>query len=74
MADQASFRLEEYPVVCTAGSIDLIQEVDGTEQTTTIVAGEAVVNPPGVWHTADVVEPTTVLFVTAGAGTELRPR
>jgi adenosylcobinamide amidohydrolase len=41
MADEASFRLEEYPVVCTAGSIDLVQEVDGTEQTTMFVTAGA---------------------------------
>jgi hypothetical protein len=33
-----------------------------------------VVDPPGVWHTADVQEPGTALFVTPGHGTELEPR
>lgn len=35
---------------------------------------EAVSNPPRVWHTADVDAPCTALFVTAGLGTENRPR
>lgn len=65
-------------VLCVAGSVTLTQEAtDGTITTTTISAGQAVVNDPGVWHTADLVdgEPNpTVLFITAGLGTEIRPR
>ncbi|MFK7917973.1 MAG: cupin [Ilumatobacter sp.] len=65
-------------VLCVAGSISLTQEaVDGTVSSATITAGQAVVNEPGVWHTADVVEgagPATVVFITAGMGTEHRPR
>jgi hypothetical protein len=34
----------------------------------------AVINPPGVWHTATVYEPGQALFITAGRGTETRPR
>jgi hypothetical protein len=37
-------------------------------------AGQAVVNPRGVWHTVDVHEPGQALFVTPGRGTEHRPR
>ena len=36
--------------------------------------GEYAINPPGVWHTADVESEATALFITAGLGTELRPR
>ena len=62
-------------VVCTAGSIRLLQEhADGTTDTVTLEVGEAAINPPGTWHTADVDGPTTCLFVTAGLGTEGRPR
>jgi hypothetical protein len=61
-------------VVCTAGSITLHQEIDGVVRTVTLRAGEAVINPPGVWHTADVNATATALFVTAGLGTEVRPR
>ena len=32
------------------------------------------INPRGVWHTADVHEPGEGLFVTPGLGTEHRPR
>jgi mannose-6-phosphate isomerase-like protein (cupin superfamily) len=61
-------------VVCTAGEITLHREIDGTTTTVTLHAGEAVINPPGVWHTADVEGTATVLFITAGEGTEIRPR
>lgn len=61
-------------VVCTDGEITLTQEIDGTTGSVVLQRGEAVVNPPGVWHTADVSEPAMALFVTAGVGTEIRPR
>jgi uncharacterized cupin superfamily protein len=62
-------------VVCVDGEMVLHQEHDGGRVTqTTLRRGEAVVNRPGVWHTADVTEPATALFITAGTGTELRPR
>lgn len=61
-------------VVCTAGSLTLIQEVEGQERATTLGPGDYVINEPGVWHTADASAPATALFITAGAGTEHRPR
>jgi quercetin dioxygenase-like cupin family protein len=61
-------------VVLLSGRVDLIQEVDGAEHVVALHPGEAVVNPPGVWHTAVVHEPGSALFVTPGEGTEVRPR
>ena len=62
-------------VVCLAGRIVLHQEgPDGAVATVTLEANHAVINPPGVWHTADVDAPATALFITAGVGTEHRPR
>lgn len=61
-------------VVCTAGEITLIQELADGLQSLTLRAGEYAINPPGIWHTADVTAPATVLFITAGQGTENRPR
>jgi quercetin dioxygenase-like cupin family protein len=62
-------------VVCLTGTITLHQEhPDGTESTAVLHPGDAVVNPPGVWHTADVEQRAIALFVTAGVGTEHRPR
>jgi quercetin dioxygenase-like cupin family protein len=61
-------------VLCVDGEMTLHQEIDGSQQTVTLRAGDAVVNPPGAWHTADVGGSATAVFITAGAGTEIRPR
>jgi len=61
-------------VLCTAGEMTLLQElVDGTKRSVTLGAGQYVINEPGVWHTADIEETATGLFITAGVGTEHRP-
>ncbi len=62
-------------VLCTAGRITLHREfADGRRDTVTIGAGDYAINPPGVWHTADVDGDATALFITAGLGTQHRPR
>lgn len=61
-------------VLCTAGAVTLIQEIDGDERRIELRTGEYAINPPGVWHTADVDGEATAVFVTAGLGTETRPR
>jgi quercetin dioxygenase-like cupin family protein len=61
-------------VVCTDGEMTLVQEVEGQEIRTTLRAGEYAINDAGVWHTADVREHATALFVTAGMGTQIRAR
>ncbi len=61
-------------VLCTSGTIDLVQEIDGDEVVTTLNAGEYAINSPGVWHTADVTAPTECVFITAGLGTQHRQR
>ena len=61
-------------VLCTAGTLALHQESAGVAFSITLETGGAVVNPPGVWHTADVTGQATALFITAGLGTEIRPR
>ena len=62
-------------VVCLAGRITLHQELaPGQISTVTVEPYQAIINPPGVWHTADVDRPATALFITAGAGTSHRPR
>ena len=62
-------------VLCVAGTITLHQEhADGSTDTVTLGPGEYAVNPPGTWHTADVDGDATVLFITAGMGTDHRPR
>lgn len=62
-------------VVCTAGTITLIQDLPGQGHVdTTLHPGEYAINPPGVWHTADVAGEAEALFITSGIGTEHRPR
>jgi mannose-6-phosphate isomerase-like protein (cupin superfamily) len=62
-------------VVCTAGEITLIQELPGGgTESVTLRAGEYAINPPGTWHTADIAGEAAALFVTAGVGTQNRPR
>lgn len=62
-------------VVCISGAIALHQEgVDGTVSQIDLRPGEYAINPPCIWHTADVLEEAVVLFITTGIGTEHRPR
>ncbi|MFM2288745.1 MAG: hypothetical protein RL684_1888 [Pseudomonadota bacterium] len=62
-------------VLCTAGEMTLHQEFpDGSSRTSKLKAGEYAINAPGVWHTADVEGSATALFITAGEGTQHRPR
>lgn len=62
-------------VLCLEGSIVVHQQrTDGTEATVTLGPGEYAINPPGCWHTADIGVAATCLFITAGLGTEHRPR
>jgi mannose-6-phosphate isomerase-like protein (cupin superfamily) len=61
-------------VVQLSGRAILIQEIDGEELRTELRSGQAIINPPGVWHTADVLEAGDALFITPGRGTEHKPR
>lgn len=61
-------------VICLSGRMTMITEIDGEHRSVELRAGQAVVNPRGTWHTADVHEPGQMLTVTAGIGTEHRPR
>lgn len=61
-------------VICISGEMVLIQELPEGPRKVTLRAGEYAVNPRGVWHTADAAAPATALFITAGRGTEHRPR
>lgn len=64
-------------VICTAGTLTLIQEhADGRAEQVVLGPGDYAINPPGAWHTADVPDgrTATAIFITAGEGTEHRPR
>jgi len=61
-------------VVCLQGTMTLNQEIGTEVHQVVLEAGQAIVNPPGVWHTADIEGEATAFFITAGMGTEVRPR
>jgi quercetin dioxygenase-like cupin family protein len=62
-------------VLCLSGAITLHQEhQDGAKQSVVLGPGEYAINEGGTWHTADVTGEATALFITAGAGTQHRPR
>jgi len=62
-------------VICIAGAFVLVQESrDGRHERVALAAGEYAINPPGVWHTADIAESASAIFITAGEGTQHRPR
>jgi hypothetical protein len=57
-----------------SGEMALVQELDGKKVRVTIAPGQYAINPPGVWHTADVADQAEAVFITAGEGTLHRPR
>lgn len=62
-------------VYCLSGRLILHQELAGGRiETIALEPGQYAINPPGVWHTADVEGETRALFITAGMGTQNRPR
>lgn len=64
---------DEVVIVCT-GTHRFVQEIDGVEHGTDVGPGEAIINPPGVWHTADSGDGGWIVTITPGRGTEHRPR
>ncbi|WP_421989505.1 cupin [Qipengyuania sp.] len=62
-------------VICIAGEMVLTQEFPGgRRESVTLTPGEYAINPPGVWHIADVEDEASAIFITAGEGTQHRPR
>jgi quercetin dioxygenase-like cupin family protein len=62
-------------VLCTSGTLTLHQETaDGTRRTVSLRPGEYAINEPGTWHTADLADPATAVFITAGLDTQHRSR
>ncbi|MEV0289159.1 cupin domain-containing protein [Kribbella sp. NPDC050820] len=61
-------------VVVLSGSCDIVQEVGDGFRTHRMGPGDALVNPRGVWHTSDVHEAGSTLFVAAGRRTDYRDR
>lgn len=61
-------------VVCLSGSVTVTRDTDGEPERVLLGPGEATINPAGVWHTVDMAGPTSILTITAGLGTDHRPR
>ncbi|MEM7139495.1 MAG: cupin domain-containing protein [Actinomycetota bacterium] len=61
-------------VMCLDGAMTVHQERDGEISSVRLTAGQAVINEPGTWHTADIAETATALFVMAGVESDHRPR
>jgi quercetin dioxygenase-like cupin family protein len=62
-------------VVCLIeGSVDFVLDRGGREEIIALRApGSFAIVPRGVWHTARVHAPASMIFITAGEGTEHRP-
>lgn len=61
-------------VMLLSGTATVVLDEPGGERAVMLSEpGAYVLIPPGVWHTARTVAPTTMLFLTPGAGTEHRP-
>lgn len=62
-------------VLLVSGRAELVLEVDGGERSVRLQApGDFVRVPKGVWHTARISSPCSLVFVTPGEGTLNRPR
>ena len=64
---------EEWVCLISGAADFLLQRADGQVDTVRLAGpGAFVLVPAGAWHTAKVSKPTTMLFITPGAGTEHR--
>lgn len=61
-------------VIVLEGKGVMIQEIDGQLRRTPVGPGSTMINPAGVWHTADVEVPIKAIYITPCPGTEHRPR
>jgi mannose-6-phosphate isomerase-like protein (cupin superfamily) len=61
-------------VIVLEGKATFIQEIDGAQRRTAVGPGSTMINPAGVWHTADVEEPMKAIYITPCPGTQHRPR
>lgn len=62
-------------VILLKGAVDFLLETpDGLRKVEIREPGAYAFVPKGTWHTANPLEPTTMLFITPGEGTQHRPR
>ena len=61
-------------VILTSGKAEFFQDFNTMIKRVVVSAGEAIINPKGVPHTANVIEPFTAIYITPCPGTTHRPR
>ena len=61
-------------VIVLEGKAEFIQEIGGESIVLPVGAGSTIINPKGVWHTADVSESLKAIYITPCKGTEHRER
>lgn len=61
-------------VIVLEGQAIFIQLIDGEEQRMAVEPGSTIINPAGVWHSADVRQPLKAIYITPCPGTEHRKR
>lgn len=61
-------------VVCLSGRAMVVRDSGDSSDEISLRPGEATVNPAGVWHAVDMDGRARILTITAGVGTEHRPR
>lgn len=61
-------------VIVLEGRGEFIHEIDGAERRIPFEPGSTVINPQGVWHSADVKEAMKAIYITPIPGTEHRAR
>jgi mannose-6-phosphate isomerase-like protein (cupin superfamily) len=66
--------LGEEMIYQLTGEMELILEEEGSERNIRLPAGQFVIVPRGIWHTANCVEAGDALYITWGEGTQNRAR
>lgn len=61
-------------VVLLSGAVDLVLDEPEGERSIQLRGRGTAIVPRGVWHTANVLAPSTALHITRGEGTQHRPR
>ena len=62
-------------VFLVSGNVDMILALDEGDKTVKMSEPNSfIIVPRGIWHTAKVYEPTQMMFVTPGEGTDNRER
>jgi len=61
-------------VIVLEGTGTFIHQIDGAETRIDVKPGSTVINPRGVWHSADVATPIKAVYITPCPETDHKPR